>query len=198
LSRTRDLLAVPKERAIVRAGVNYQFNSGGLSSKGVLGSLQCPSSSFTLWCRSRWVPSQSCRRSRAPDGPEQHGARRLAASLAEAHAHARPAPIRRYHRDYAYDLGDSIGSGMVILNRMICAYGNDIQEAARSVGQQLHILNASSEHEIDTAFATATRLPARAMLVGADAVFFSTWRDQLIALAQRPDRAARRADHRRR
>jgi ABC-type uncharacterized transport system substrate-binding protein len=61
---------------------------------------------------------------------------------------------------------------------------NDIQEAARSVGQQLHILYASSEHEIDAAFATAAQLPARAMLVGADAVF-STWRDQLIALAAR-------------
>jgi putative tryptophan/tyrosine transport system substrate-binding protein len=61
---------------------------------------------------------------------------------------------------------------------------NDIQEAARSVGQQLHILYASSEHEIDAAFATAAQLPARAMLVGADPVFV-TWRDQLIALAAR-------------
>jgi putative ABC transport system substrate-binding protein len=61
---------------------------------------------------------------------------------------------------------------------------NEIQEVARSVGQQLHILNASSEHEIDAAFATAAQLPAGAMLVGADAVF-ATWRDQLIALAAR-------------
>jgi len=61
---------------------------------------------------------------------------------------------------------------------------NGIQEAARSVGQQLHILNASSEYEIDAAFATAAQLPARAMLVGADPVF-ATWRDQLITLAAR-------------
>jgi putative tryptophan/tyrosine transport system substrate-binding protein len=61
---------------------------------------------------------------------------------------------------------------------------NDIQEAARSVGQQLHILYASSEHEIDAAFATAAQLPARAMLVCADVVFVA-WRDQLIALAAR-------------
>jgi putative tryptophan/tyrosine transport system substrate-binding protein len=60
----------------------------------------------------------------------------------------------------------------------------DIQEAARSLGQQFHILNASSEHEIDTAFATAAQLPARAMLAGADPGFLS-WRDQLIALAAR-------------
>jgi putative ABC transport system substrate-binding protein len=61
---------------------------------------------------------------------------------------------------------------------------NDAQEAARSVGVQLHILYASSQHEIDAAFATAAQLPARAMLVGADAVF-ANWRDQLIALAAR-------------
>ena len=61
---------------------------------------------------------------------------------------------------------------------------NDIQEAARSVGQQFHILNASSGHEIDTAFATAAQLPARAMLVGADAAF-AVWRGHLIALAAR-------------
>jgi putative tryptophan/tyrosine transport system substrate-binding protein len=61
---------------------------------------------------------------------------------------------------------------------------NDIQEAARSVGQQIHVLNASSEHEIDAAFATAAQLSTTAMLVGADAVF-ATWRDQLVALAAR-------------
>jgi putative tryptophan/tyrosine transport system substrate-binding protein len=61
---------------------------------------------------------------------------------------------------------------------------NDVQATAHSVGQQLHILYASSEHEIDAAFATAAQLPARAMLVGADAVF-ATWRDHLIALAAR-------------
>jgi ABC-type uncharacterized transport system substrate-binding protein len=61
---------------------------------------------------------------------------------------------------------------------------NDIQQAARTIGQQLHILRASSEREIDAAFATAAQLPAGAMLVGADALF-NTSRDQLIALAAR-------------
>jgi putative tryptophan/tyrosine transport system substrate-binding protein len=61
---------------------------------------------------------------------------------------------------------------------------NDVQGTARSIGQELHILYASSEHELDAAFATAAQLPARAMLVCADAVF-ATWRDHLITLAAR-------------
>jgi len=61
---------------------------------------------------------------------------------------------------------------------------NDIQQAARTVGQQLHILDASSKRELDAAFATAAQLPAGAMVVGADPIF-SIWRDQLIALAAR-------------
>jgi len=61
---------------------------------------------------------------------------------------------------------------------------NDIQQAARNVGQQLHILQASSEREIDAAFAAAAQLRVGGMLVGADAGFGSR-RDQLIALAAR-------------
>jgi putative ABC transport system substrate-binding protein len=61
---------------------------------------------------------------------------------------------------------------------------NDVQEAARSVGQQLYILHASSEHEIDAAFAAVAQSQARAMLVSADAVL-AIWRDHLIALAAR-------------
>jgi putative ABC transport system substrate-binding protein len=44
---------------------------------------------------------------------------------------------------------------------------NDVQEAARAVGQQIHILRASTEREIETAFATAKEVRARAMMVGA-------------------------------
>jgi putative ABC transport system substrate-binding protein len=61
---------------------------------------------------------------------------------------------------------------------------NDIQQAARTISQQLHILHASSERDIDAAFAAAAQLPAGAMLVGADALFNSS-REQLIALAAR-------------
>ena len=46
------------------------------------------------------------------------------------------------------------------------------------------ILNASTEAEIDTAFAELSRQGIAALLVGADA-FFLTRRDQIVALANR-------------
>ena len=61
-------------------------------------------------------------------------------------------------------------------------YARDVQEAARALRQQIHILNASTEGEIDTAFATLAQLRAGALLVVTDA-FFIGWRDQLVALA---------------
>jgi putative tryptophan/tyrosine transport system substrate-binding protein len=60
----------------------------------------------------------------------------------------------------------------------------DAQEAARSKGVQLPILKASTESEIDAAFATLVELRAGALLVGADP-FFLTRREQLAALASR-------------
>jgi putative ABC transport system substrate-binding protein len=58
------------------------------------------------------------------------------------------------------------------------------QEAARSLGLQLHILRAGSEQEIDAAFARLGQLRAGALLVGTDA-FFNSRRDQFVALASR-------------
>jgi putative ABC transport system substrate-binding protein len=60
----------------------------------------------------------------------------------------------------------------------------DVQEAARALGLQLHVVNASSEPDIDTAFASFVQHRVNAVLVTADA-FFTSRRDQLIALAQR-------------
>jgi putative ABC transport system substrate-binding protein len=60
----------------------------------------------------------------------------------------------------------------------------DVQEAARTKGLQLHILKASSESEIDTAFASVVQLHAGALVVGADP-FLSGRREQLVALASR-------------
>ena len=60
----------------------------------------------------------------------------------------------------------------------------DVQEAARAKGVQLRILKASTEGEIDAAFATFVQLHASALLVGADAFFFSR-REKLAALAAR-------------
>ena len=60
----------------------------------------------------------------------------------------------------------------------------DVEEAAHAFGQQIHLLSASNESEIDAAFATAMQLRAGAMLVGADP-FFNSQRDKIVALAAR-------------
>jgi putative tryptophan/tyrosine transport system substrate-binding protein len=59
-----------------------------------------------------------------------------------------------------------------------------VQEAAGAIGQQLNILSASTERDIDTAFETATKSRAGAMLVGSDPFFISR-ADQVVALAAR-------------
>jgi len=60
----------------------------------------------------------------------------------------------------------------------------EVQEAARTRGLQLHVLKASSESEIDTAFASLVQLHAGALVVAADP-FLSSRREQLVALASR-------------
>ena len=60
----------------------------------------------------------------------------------------------------------------------------EVQQAARAKGLQLHLLKASSESEIDTAFASLVQLHAGALVVGADP-FLSGRREQLVALASR-------------
>ena len=60
----------------------------------------------------------------------------------------------------------------------------EAQEAARTKGLQLLILKASTESEIDAAFATLAERGAGALLVGADP-FFLTQREQLVTLASR-------------
>ena len=60
----------------------------------------------------------------------------------------------------------------------------DIQEAARVVGQQIAILNASSEAEIDESFATIVRQQIGALLVAADP-FFSNRLAYILALTVR-------------
>jgi putative ABC transport system substrate-binding protein len=59
-----------------------------------------------------------------------------------------------------------------------------VQDAARDLGQQVSIVSASTEHEIDRAFATVAQSGARALLIGSDP-FFSSERDQVVALAAR-------------
>jgi putative tryptophan/tyrosine transport system substrate-binding protein len=59
---------------------------------------------------------------------------------------------------------------------------NDLQEAARIIKQDIHILHANSEDELNLAFATIVRLQAGAIIVGSDP-FFNSRRNQIVALA---------------
>ena len=58
------------------------------------------------------------------------------------------------------------------------------QAAARTLGLQLHVLEASSERDLDTAFATLTQLRAGGLVISSDA-FFVGRSEQLATLALR-------------
>jgi putative ABC transport system substrate-binding protein len=60
----------------------------------------------------------------------------------------------------------------------------DLQDAAQAIGQQLIILDVSSDRDIETAFATFVQRGAGALLVGAGP-FLTSRREQLVALAAR-------------
>jgi putative ABC transport system substrate-binding protein len=60
----------------------------------------------------------------------------------------------------------------------------DVQSAARVMGLQIQVLNASTSREIDAAFATFVRERPDAVFVGLD-VFFISRRAQLVNLASR-------------
>jgi putative ABC transport system substrate-binding protein len=61
---------------------------------------------------------------------------------------------------------------------------DNVQTAARSLGQQILVLNANSDREFDTAFATIAQEQVAALLVASDPLFFDR-REQLVALAAR-------------
>jgi putative ABC transport system substrate-binding protein len=60
----------------------------------------------------------------------------------------------------------------------------DLQEAARTLGLQLHVLYASTEHDLEAAFEKLVQAQAGALVVGGDG-FFNDRRKQLAALATR-------------
>jgi len=60
----------------------------------------------------------------------------------------------------------------------------DVSAAARALGFELHVLNASSEREIDAAFATLIQLRPGALLTGSDPFLFSRG-SQIAALSIR-------------
>ena len=60
----------------------------------------------------------------------------------------------------------------------------DVAEAAHKLGRELHVVNASTEGDFNSAFANLVQLRAGALLVGTD-TFFLSRRDQLVLLAAR-------------
>jgi hypothetical protein len=60
----------------------------------------------------------------------------------------------------------------------------EVQAAAQAVGQQLLVLDVSSERQIETAFATLVQRGAGALQVGTGA-FLLSQREQVVALAAR-------------
>jgi ABC-type uncharacterized transport system substrate-binding protein len=59
-----------------------------------------------------------------------------------------------------------------------------LQVAARTLGLQLHVLHASTQHDLDTVFATLAQLRAGGLVIGADA-FFINQSEHLAALTLR-------------
>jgi putative tryptophan/tyrosine transport system substrate-binding protein len=75
----------------------------------------------------------------------------------------------------------------VLVNPTNANAGNQSRElsgAARTLGLQLHILNASSERDFDAAFAAVAQIRAGALLVASDPFFFAR-REKLVSLAAR-------------
>ncbi len=60
----------------------------------------------------------------------------------------------------------------------------DAEIAARTLGRQIRVVNASNEREFDTAVATFVQQRAEALIVGGDALFTGQ-RERLVALAAR-------------
>ena len=60
----------------------------------------------------------------------------------------------------------------------------DAAEAAHKLGQELHVVNASTESDFNRAFANLVHLTAGGLLVGTD-TFFLSRREQLVLLAAR-------------
>src|SRR5262249_19012512 len=61
---------------------------------------------------------------------------------------------------------------------------NDIESASRSNGRELRVFNASTDTEIDSAFASLAAQRMSALLLGTDPFFYSR-RDKFVALSAR-------------
>jgi putative ABC transport system substrate-binding protein len=60
----------------------------------------------------------------------------------------------------------------------------ELEAAARRLGEQIHVLEASTDAEVDAAFSTLVQLRARALIIASDQ-FFTDRRERIAALALR-------------
>jgi ABC-type uncharacterized transport system substrate-binding protein len=74
--------------------------------------------------------------------------------------------------------------GLLVSSDRSARIGPPLQMAARSLGIELHVLQASTEHDFDAAFATLLQLRAGGLVIAAEANF-TNWSEQLAALALR-------------
>jgi putative ABC transport system substrate-binding protein len=87
-----------------------------------------------------------------------------------------------------HELMPAVATVAVLVNPSNSSYTDaevrETRDAAKSLGLQLHILNTSTQGEIETAFAALTQLRAGALVISAETFFYSR-RPQLVALAAR-------------
>ncbi len=62
------------------------------------------------------------------------------------------------------------------------ADSRDLQAAAQTLGLRLHVLHASSQHDLDVVFTTLAQLRAGGLVIGTDS-FFNTQKEPLAALS---------------
>ena len=95
--------------------------------------------------------------------------------------------VEQKRLDLLRELVSAVDILAVLLNPRVPNYEArriEIEAAAQTVGQKIHILDASTEREIETAFAALVQMKAGGLFVGTSP-FFSTQRNQIVALAMR-------------
>jgi putative ABC transport system substrate-binding protein len=86
-----------------------------------------------------------------------------------------------------HELVPNVALVAVLINPKIATAASqlkDLQDTARTFGQQLHVFHASTQSEIETIFTSLAQLQLGGLVIGADAFFFSR-RDQFVGLATR-------------
>jgi putative ABC transport system substrate-binding protein len=83
-----------------------------------------------------------------------------------------------------HELVPAATSIAVLFNPNASTLSSDLQAAARTLGVELHVLQASNERDFDTAFATLSQLRVGALLIN-PSLLFNTRSEQLAALTVR-------------